>query len=151
AGPGGAPGAKKAETASFTPAPGWNTASVLTQIALPPGPYWLAYLPSNDGLGFRKAPVASGVPNSRYYTYAFGTMPATFATTTNSTTSHWSLYATLATSGSGDTTPPSTPTGLAVSSPGPTSLTLGWNASTDNVGVAGYTVSLNGSAVASST
>ena len=49
----------------------------------------------------------------------------------------------------GDATPPSTPTGLAVSSAGQTSLALSWNASTDNVGVAGYGVYKNGTLAAS--
>lgn len=39
-----------------------------------------------------------------------------------------------------DTVAPSTPTGLAVRTTGPGSVTLGWNASTDNVGVVGYRV-----------
>ncbi|WP_235029741.1 cellulose binding domain-containing protein [Streptomyces sp. 3213.3] len=39
-----------------------------------------------------------------------------------------------------DTVAPSTPTGLAVRATGPGSVTLGWNASTDNVGVVGYRV-----------
>jgi hypothetical protein len=49
----------------------------------------------------------------------------------------------------GDTTAPSTPSGLATSNPTQTGLTLSWNASTDNVGVAGYDVTVNGSAVGS--
>ena len=44
----------------------------------------------------------------------------------------------------GDTTSPSTPTGLAVSGATGTSVSLSWNASTDNVGVAGYRIYLNG-------
>jgi chitodextrinase len=51
----------------------------------------------------------------------------------------------------GDTQAPSTPTGFGVSSATQTSLTLGWNASTDNVGVMGYGVYKNGSLVASPT
>jgi hypothetical protein len=39
-----------------------------------------------------------------------------------------------------DTVAPSTPSGLAVRATGPGSVTLGWNASTDNVGVVGYRV-----------
>jgi predicted outer membrane repeat protein len=46
-----------------------------------------------------------------------------------------------------DTQPPTTPTGLAATSVGATSVSLGWNASTDNVGVAGYTVYRNGAVV----
>ncbi|MBB5873068.1 mannan endo-1,4-beta-mannosidase [Allocatelliglobosispora scoriae] len=39
-----------------------------------------------------------------------------------------------------DTTPPSTPSGLAASGTTSTSTTLGWTASTDNVGVTGYDI-----------
>jgi parallel beta-helix repeat protein len=46
-----------------------------------------------------------------------------------------------------DTTPPSIPSGLTASS-GSSSVALGWNASSDNVGVAGYTVYRNGAALA---
>jgi len=49
-----------------------------------------------------------------------------------------------------DNQPPSTPAGLSTSSVGQTSMTLSWNASTDNVGVAGYRLFLNGSQVATS-
>ena len=37
-----------------------------------------------------------------------------------------------------DSQPPTTPTGLNVSGASPSAISLGWNASTDNVGVAGY-------------
>ncbi|MFI5282274.1 MAG: beta strand repeat-containing protein [Candidatus Dormibacterales bacterium] len=44
----------------------------------------------------------------------------------------------------GDTIPPSVPAGLAATASGSTSIALAWNASTDNVGVTGYTVYRNG-------
>lgn len=47
------------------------------------------------------------------------------------------------TSGSGDTTAPSAPTSLASTSKTAASITLSWNASTDNVGVTGYDVYAN--------
>jgi chitodextrinase len=50
-----------------------------------------------------------------------------------------------------DTTPPSAPTGLSASNVSGTGLTLGWNASTDNVGVTGYDVYRNGTKMASVT
>ena len=53
------------------------------------------------------------------------------------------------TSTSADTTAPTTPSGLAASALTSTSLTLSWNASTDNVGVTGYQVYRNGTLVAS--
>jgi chitodextrinase len=50
----------------------------------------------------------------------------------------------VATTACPDTTPPSTPTGLAASNVTQTGLTLTWNASSDNVGVTGYDVYRNG-------
>ena len=44
----------------------------------------------------------------------------------------------------GDTQPPSVPTGLAVTSVTSSSVSLKWNASSDNVGVTGYTIYRNG-------
>jgi chitodextrinase len=53
-------------------------------------------------------------------------------------------------SGSSDTSPPSTPTNLTATAATSTSITVNWTASTDNVGVAAYTV-YNGSNVAGTT
>ena len=50
---------------------------------------------------------------------------------------------------SGDTQPPSQPTGLAAPSVTANAVTLTWNPSSDNVAVTGYTVYRNGSAVGS--
>jgi chitodextrinase len=50
---------------------------------------------------------------------------------------------------SGDHTPPSVPTGLAATSVTSSSVSLKWNASSDNVGVAGYTIYRNGASVGS--
>jgi hypothetical protein len=50
-----------------------------------------------------------------------------------------------------DTTPPTVPTGLAASSLATTSFTLTWTASTDNVGVTGYTIYQNGVSIGTST
>ena len=49
-----------------------------------------------------------------------------------------------------DTTPPTTPTGLTVSTITQSSMTFSWSASTDNVRVAGYKVYRNGTQVATS-
>ena len=51
----------------------------------------------------------------------------------------------------GDTTPPSTPTGLATSNLAQTSVSLSWTASTDNVGVTGYRLFVNGTQVGTAT
>ena len=50
-----------------------------------------------------------------------------------------------------DTTPPSVPNGLAGTATSGTSVALTWNASTDNVGVASYTVFRNSSPIGTST
>jgi hypothetical protein len=98
-GPSGGPGAKKAETAEITPVAGWNTANVTSQVSLPAGSYWLAYLPSDNNLSFKNS--STTTTPSRFYTFTYGTMPATFSTTTSTTTSHWSLYATLSIASAG--------------------------------------------------
>lgn len=51
--------------------------------------------------------------------------------------------------GSGDTTPPSTPGGLQVTGTTASSITLAWNAATDDVGVTGYRVYEGSTVVAS--
>jgi chitodextrinase len=53
--------------------------------------------------------------------------------------------------GTGDTLPPTAPTGLATSGVTATSLTLNWSASTDNIAVAGYRVSRGGLTIATVT
>src|SRR6266581_3747356 len=50
-----------------------------------------------------------------------------------------------------DATPPSTPTGVAATAAGATTINLTWTASTDNIGVTGYIVKRNGTLVATPT
>ena len=54
--------------------------------------------------------------------------------------SDYSTIATVTTPAAVDTTAPTAPTGLTVTSVAPTQVDLGWTASTDNVGVTGYRV-----------
>ena len=54
----------------------------------------------------------------------------------------------VTTGGTSDTTPPTAPTNLKATGTGYTSVSLSWGASTDNVGVTGYTVLRNGKAIA---
>ncbi|HAM36342.1 MAG TPA: hypothetical protein DCP85_10510, partial [Elusimicrobia bacterium] len=140
-GPGGGPGAKKAETNEITPVAGWNTAGVITPVSLPAGAYWLAYLSNDNNLHFRKHGTAGSF---RYYAYAYGTLPATYSATPTTGADHWSFYATLD-AGAADTAAPSAPSNAALNNPAASSLSLAWSASTDNVGVTGYRldVSLN--------
>jgi hypothetical protein len=91
-GPNGGPGKLLAQTNSFTPVVGWNTANVITPVHLAPGTYWLAYLPSDNNLHFRVDRTSGTL---EWYSFAFGSMASTFSTTPNVETGHWSLYATL--------------------------------------------------------
>lgn len=129
-GPGGGPGNKIAETVSLTPVAGWNSAAV-TPVALQAGTYWLAYLDNNNSLALRFALTGT----SRYYTFSFGTLPATFSATPSVSNAHASFYGTLVTAT--DTTPPS----VSVSTPANganVSGTVSVSASaSDNVGVTG--------------
>jgi chitodextrinase len=87
-------------------------------------------------------------------------MPATYPIAgVNTGTGHWSLYATLnsdsvdagvpdASMPPTDTTAPTAPTNLMGAATSSSTITLNWNASTDNVGVTGYVVSRGGTAVA---
>ncbi|MCS5729386.1 polysaccharide lyase beta-sandwich domain-containing protein [Herbiconiux moechotypicola] len=56
-----------------------------------------------------------------------------------------------ATGGGGDTEPPTAPTGLAATAVSTTQIDLSWTASTDDVGVTGYTVYRDGTAIGTST
>ena len=49
--------------------------------------------------------------------------------------------------GTSDTTPPSAPANLTATAAGATTASLSWTASTDNVGVTGYTISRDGTAI----
>jgi hypothetical protein len=93
-GPGGGPGALKAQTAEFTPVVGWNTVPVASQVTLAPGSYWLAYLPSDNNLHFR---VERSTGVSAYYPFAYGAMPSTFSSAPTNIAGNWSFYATLKT------------------------------------------------------
>ena len=93
-GPGGGPGALKAQTAEITPVVGWNTAAVVTQVSLPPGNYWLAYLPSDNNLHFR---VERSTGATAYYGFTYGSLPSTFSASPIDIVGNWSLVATLKT------------------------------------------------------
>lgn len=88
-GPGGDPGALKAQTNSFAAVSGWNTANVVTPVTLQPGTYWLAFLPSSSSLHFA---ADFGIES---YRFNFAAMPGTYSTTPTNGPTHWSFYATL--------------------------------------------------------
>jgi len=60
--------------------------------------------------------------------------------------SAWSTAAAFTTSASSDTTAPTVPTGLAPTGISGSGFTVTWGAGTDNVGVTGYDIRLNGGA-----
>ncbi|GHG11143.1 alkaline phosphatase [Amycolatopsis bullii] len=64
--------------------------------------------------------------------------------------SFWEMQVFGTTDSSGDTQAPSTPAGLTAGTATATSVPLTWGAATDNVGVTGYDVLRNGTAVATS-
>ncbi len=70
-GPSGGPGTLKAQTASFAAVKGWNTKLTTTQPTLNPGTYWLAFLPSSNGLSFVKGQGYGSIVNSAG-TWTFG-------------------------------------------------------------------------------
>ena len=112
----GGPGKLIASSAVFTPVTGWNTVP-LPQVALSPGNYWLAYLPTSNALGF---PATFGA--GTYYAAAGQTsvpspfpLSAAFKGSTN-----WSLYATLTPGGTPTATPTPTPTPTPAPTPTPT-------------------------------
>ena len=93
-GPSGGPGNLLAQTNGFVPITGWNKQNVITPVALAAGNYWLAYLPDNDGLSFKKE---NNTGPCKLYAYTYGAMPATYSTTpTDCSNTNWSFYATLA-------------------------------------------------------
>ena len=103
-GPGGGPGTLKAETRTFTATVGWNTENVTTPVLLPAGTYWLAYNPSSSALHFA---TDFGVGSYRGVSFAFGpSMPTTFPSATLQGTTHWSLFASLESGSSPDSTAP---------------------------------------------
>jgi Chitobiase/beta-hexosaminidase C-terminal domain len=70
----GAPNLRKTTTALFTPTAGSNTQNVLAPISLPAGNYWLVYLPSSNGLSFRKTTGGT----SKYHAFTYAALPGTF-------------------------------------------------------------------------
>jgi chitodextrinase len=87
--------------------------------------------------------VDTGLSAGTTYSYTVAARDAAGNTSPNSP----SQSVTTAVAPPADTVPPSVPTNL-VATPGTNAISLIWNASTDNVGVTGYTVRRNGTPVA---
>ncbi|GAA2351495.1 hypothetical protein GCM10010170_041660 [Dactylosporangium salmoneum] len=89
----------------------------------------------------------TGLAASTTYTY---TVKARDAAGNLSAASN-QVSATTQGTGGGDTTPPSTPGSLTVTGTTSSSVSLSWNASTDNVGVTGYDILRGGTTIATVT
>ena len=111
-----------------------------------------------SGYGVYRGGTLSGSTNSTAYTLsglACGTVVILALDAYDAAGNH-SARATLTASTSAcppaaDTTAPTTPGGLQATGATPTSITVAWTGSTDNVGVAGYTAYNGGNAVGSTT
>jgi len=101
---------------------------------------------SSQGRTFTMRSTSSNIAEADILSGSVGAQDARF-TITKSVTWYAAAAAFKPASIAADTTPPSVPAGLTAAS-GSGSVALGWGASSDNVGVAGYTVYRNGSALA---
>jgi hypothetical protein len=111
------PGMLVADTDAFTPVAGWNTRNVITPTLLPPGTYWLAFLPQSNSLAGRMTITGAG----RFSTHTFGPLPASYSASPATDNFHFSLYATLTTvpipAGTPTFTPSPTSTPTATATP----------------------------------
>src|SRR5438128_1146061 len=148
----GKPGSLIATTAALTfqstNAAGWYDLSFATPPSLPAGNYWIGVITgaTSNVAGFRYDSVA-GSRDYNANTYTSGPSDPFGTPTVDS--EQMSLYATYPAEATGsDTTPPTQPQGLAATAVSPTQINLSWSASSDAVGVAGYTIRRNGSVIA---
>jgi len=101
---------------------------------------------SSQGRTFTMRSTSSNIAEADILSGSAGTQDARF-TITKSLTWYAAAAVFKPASSAADTTPPSVPAGLTATS-GSSSVALSWNASSDNVGVAGYAVYRNGAALA---
>jgi chitodextrinase len=147
----GHPGSLLGQGTLTGPAGGaWNDVQLPSAAAVTSGQsYWIAILsPAGAGaLAFRDR--GGGGSSETSSSAALTALPGTWATGTSYTDAPVSAYGVAATVAP-DTTPPSAPSGLSVSASAST-LTLTWSASSDNVGVAGYSAYLDGAKAGTTT
>ena len=125
----------------------------------------LSWAPSSDNVGVAgydvyRGGVSVGTTTATGFTFAGLSCGTTYSVAVDAFDAAGNVSAPSAVAGSTsacpDTMPPSAPTGLAQSGATESSVSLGWSASSDNVGVVGYGVYVNGvlrssTAVASAT
>jgi chitodextrinase len=152
--------ATSAQTAIVVDSAPPSTPTNLAGSAIGPNRVDLSWTASNDNIGvagytiYRDATAIATVsaPTTTYsdttvspsttYTYTVDAFDAA------QNHSSQSSPVNVTTPAAGDTQPPTMPTGLAGTVISPTRVDLTWTASTDNVGVAGYTVYRNGTVLA---
>jgi hypothetical protein len=135
-------------TFKSTAAAGWYQLPFATALKLAAGNYWIGVITGATAkvAGFRFDSV-SGARDYNANSYSSGPSNPFGAATIDS--EQMSLFATFTPAeGSKDTTPPSVPEGLKASATGSTQISLSWNASSDDVGVAGYTIRREGTVIA---
>lgn len=129
--------------------------TLLTKTSITASGFTLGWTASTDNVGVTGYEVQRD--GSVSYGVQSGTTRAITGLTQNSTTtwrvrardaagnfSAWSEAIEVTTTASSDTTAPTVPTGLASSSISGSGFTVTWGAGTDNVGVTGYDIRLNG-------
>ena len=148
--------------ASTSPCPDTQPPSVppaLTQAGATETTAWISWGASTDnvgvaGYGIYVAGVRVGSTSSRAYTFTTLACGTTYTVGVDAYDAAGIRSAradlVVATSACVDTASPSTPTGLATSGVTASSVSLAWNASTDNVGVTGYGIYRAGTRIDSS-
>ena len=149
---GGHPGARLARGTLAGPRGGvWNDVPLTSTASLTAGTvYWIAILsPAGTGtLKFRDRR-SSGASETSLST-TLGSLPSNWSTGTRYTEAFVSAYALVGTA-TPDTSPPTQPSSFAVTATTASSVSTSWTASTDNVGVSGYTLYLDGAQVGTPT
>jgi chitodextrinase len=134
---------------------GWVSVPLASPVSVTKGTvYWIALLgPQGSGtITFRD--VRHGGSSVASLQSTLASLPSIWSTGKSYADGPLSAYAVGGAIASSpppaDTLPPSAPLGMAVSASTQTSVSLSWSASSDNVGVAGYTTYKNGAAAGSS-
>ena len=138
------PGSRLLDAGEANVANGWVSTGNLNLSVTLNAYYWLAFdLQNQNGVRYQ-----SGQSTGSHYWvgYSYGTLPGQFSLfRASSNSSPYVMRATVTTNiNPPDTTPPSTPGGLAATVISASQINLSWNPSTDNVGVTGYKLFRNG-------
>ena len=152
---GGRPGALLGQ-GSGTVSSGWSAVSLATPVTIAKGAsYWIAVLGPKGGgvLAYRDS--RGGGASAESSQSSLTSLPGTWASGATYTDGPVSAVGVgtldTATPPPTDSLPPSAPLAVAVTSATATGVSLSWPASSDNIGVAGYDVYLNGTGAGTST